>query len=135
MSEPLKAAKVPCGSCPYRKDVPSGIWEKAEYDKLLMYDQSIIEQLLNRAGPFMCHQNDGHLCAGWLACHRDDLATLRMAAAKGGEKYDPSVYTYETKVPVFSSGAEARAHGIKEIKKPKPKARKMIAGLIKKRGE
>lgn len=129
----LKAGKVPCGSCPYRKDVPSGIWVKEEYDKLLIYDRPIIDQMLASAGAFMCHQQDGKLCAGWLACHGGNLATLRLAACgMGDEKYDESVFTYETHVPVFASGAEARRHGLKEIRRPRLTARRMIDGLRRK---
>lgn len=130
--EPLKAAKVPCGSCPYRRDVPSGIWDAAEYRKLQIYDGEIIDQLLAKAGAFLCHQKDGHLCAGWLACHGHNLATLRMASLGQGEKYDESVYGYVTTVPVFASAAEAMAHGLKDIKRPKAKAKRMMAGLTRK---
>jgi hypothetical protein len=128
MTEKLKAAAKPCGSCPYRRDVPSGIWSAAEYDKLLIYDEPILDQLLAKAGAFMCHQKDGHLCAGWLACHRDNLAALRI----GWEKYDPSTLTYTTDVEVFASGAEAREHGLRDIEEPGVKARKMMGGLIRK---
>jgi len=133
MTDKLKAAKVPCGSCPYRKDVPSGIWEKHEYEKLLIYDKEISDQLIANAGAFLCHQKDGHLCAGWLACHGWNLATLRLAAVGIGEdKYDESVFNYTTTVPVFMSGAEAKAHGIKDYVKPKSKARRMMEGLMRK---
>ena len=65
MSEKVKAPRVLCASCPYRKDVPSGIWEQSEYDKLPKYDGETWEQ----AGAlFMCHLRDGCLCGGWLAC-------------------------------------------------------------------
>lgn len=30
----LTPRKTPCASCPYRKDVPSGVWEASEYEKL-----------------------------------------------------------------------------------------------------
>lgn len=135
MSTGLSAAKVPCGSCPYRKDVPSGIWHRDEYDKLLIYDKEIVDQLMASAGAFMCHQRDGKLCAGWLGCHGANLATLRLGAAGiGGERYDPSVFTYETSVPLWESGAAARAHGLKDNKRPKPKAVRMMNGLRRKGG-
>jgi hypothetical protein len=31
-------APKPCESCPYRKDVPSGVWSEGEYRKLPQYD-------------------------------------------------------------------------------------------------
>lgn len=125
MTEKAKAPPVPCGSCPYRMDVPSGIWAKEEYDKLPGYDGETWEQ---DPKAFMCHQRDGCLCGGWLACHGPrELLALRL-----DRNIDPSVLDYKTTVPVFASGAAARAHGIKDIKRPKAKARKMVAGLVKK---
>jgi hypothetical protein len=44
----------PCASCPYRKDVPSGLWDKAEYDKILPYDNETWAQPLVTFG---CHKN------------------------------------------------------------------------------
>lgn len=121
-------ARVPCGSCPYRRNVPSGIWERHEYDKLPDYDAPTWAQPTSL---FMCHQNDGKLCAGWVACHGAELLALRLAAARG--TLDPSVFAYETEVAVFRSGAEALAHGIRDIPEPGKKASKMIAGIIRKR--
>lgn len=122
------APPVPCGSCPYRKGVPSGIWEKHEYDKLPDYDGPTWAQ---SPAVFMCHQQDGCLCGGWLACHDpQELLALRFH-----RNIDRSVYSYSTKVAVFSSGAEARAHGLQKIKRPGPRARKMIEGLVRKRNE
>src|SRR5215831_11815339 len=97
----LTAPSVPCGSCPYRQDVPSGIWAKHEYDKLPGYDGETWEQ---HPGIFMCHQRDGQMCGGWLACHDPrHLLALRLASAD----VDASVLDYKTEVPVFESGAAA----------------------------
>lgn len=121
----IKTAHVPCGSCPYRKDVPSGIWEKHEYDKLPGYDGPTWGQSI---ATFLCHQKDGNLCAGWLACHNPrELLALRIDRG-----VDPAVFDYKTKVPVFASGAEARAHGLRDLSKPGASAIKMIAGLVRK---
>jgi len=122
----INVASVPCGSCPYRRDVPSGIWEQHEYDKLPSYDGPTWAQ---SPALFMCHQRDGNLCAGWLACHDPrELLALRFP-----HKLDPAVYDYTTDVPVFSSGAEARRHGMRDINRPGAKANKMITGLVRKR--
>lgn len=43
------------------------------------------------------------------------------------------VAIYKTKVPVFSSGAEAREHGMRDIEKSGNAAMKMIMGLLRKR--
>lgn len=98
---PPLPAKVPCGSCPYRRDVPSGIWEQHEYDKLPQYDGETWQQ---SPAVFLCHQRDGHLCSGWLACHGpEELLALRFPGAA-----HPIAFSYKTDVPVFSSGDEAR---------------------------
>lgn len=131
-NEPLGVAKVPCGSCPCRRDVPSGLWAKEEYEKLLVYDGSIAEQLLRGAvGVFQCHQRDGNLCAGWLACHGpDNLVALRTTRLP----LDPAVFDYQTDVPVFTSGAAAYRHGLARITRPGKRAVAMVAGLVKKFG-
>jgi hypothetical protein len=125
----VKPPTVPCGSCPYRKDVPSGIWAAKEYNKLPGYDGEIADQFAKGAtGMFMCHQRDGCLCGGWLATHGpENLLALRLASAE----CDPSVFDYTTTVPVFESGDAARKHGIKQIKRPGVRARKMVAGLMR----
>ena len=84
MTEKAKAPPVPCGSCPYRKDVPSGIWAKSEYDKLPRYDGETWEQ---DPKAFMCHQRDGCLCGGWLACH----SPRHLLALRLDRDIDPSV--------------------------------------------
>jgi hypothetical protein len=120
----LKAPPVPCGSCPYRKDVPSGIWARHEYNKLPKYDGETWEQSPHIC---LCHQRNGCICGGWLACHGPgELLALRFS-----RKLDPSVFDYQTDVPVFASGAEARAHGLKEYKRPGTRALKMTVGLRK----
>lgn len=125
----LRAPPVPCGSCPYRRDVPSGVWAPHEYDKLPEYDKPTWAQ---PQAVFLCHQRDGCLCGGWLACHgpKELLATRLQHVLR--HNIDPSVFEYTTDVPVFSSGAEARQHGVKDIESPDEKAKKMIAGLIRK---
>jgi hypothetical protein len=127
MTNLTKAPKKPCGSCPYRRDVPSGIWSADEYDKLPDYDGEMWEQphML-----FLCHQQDGCLCGGWLIAHGvDDLLALRAHA----RELDPSVWSYVSDVPCFASGAEAAAHGKAEIDNPPPAALRMISALVRKR--
>ena len=66
MSVTLPPARTPCATCPYRTDVPSGVWAPEEYAKLLAYDEETAYQPLS---VFLCHQVDGRVCAGWAGCH------------------------------------------------------------------
>lgn len=125
-------AKNPCGSCPYRRDVPSGVWSEDEYAKLPEFDGETHEQ---RAAIFECHQQDGRLCAGWVGCHdMTESMGLRVATLIG--TIDPSdvdeILDYESSVPLFSSGAEAAAHGLAQVFTPGDDARKVIAKLTRK---
>lgn len=128
--EKAGVAKAPCKSCPYRKDVPSGVWDASEYDRLTDYDGEIIEQLMaGGRGLFMCHQRDGCLCAGWLATHGpDNLLALRLNASEVKDE----VWGYRSPVPVFASGSEAAAHGKKDIQEPGGRAQRAINRLVRK---
>ena len=122
--KPLDVKPEPCLTCPYRKDVPSGVWHHDEYEKLRQYDISCMPLPL-----FMCHQRDGSLCGGWLACHDpNELLACRIH----GNQLHP-VFRYQTDVPVFASGSDARDHGLSGIAAPDRRASKMIAGLVRKR--
>ena len=128
MTELPKPSPAPCGSCPYRRDVPAGLWEAAEYEKLPAYDGETGDQLMKGAfGLFFCHQNDGHLCAGWVGCH-DPVELLAMRL----HPVDPSCFGYESPVPLFGSGAEAAAHGLSGVDDLSPEACHAIAKLIAK---
>jgi hypothetical protein len=122
-------APRPCGSCPYRRDVPSGVWDPDEYAKLPPYDNETAAQPVTA---FLCHQQDGRLCAGWVAVHdMDESLGLRMAAAAGlltREQYEEAL-DYTTDVPLFASGAEAAAHGLAEVADPGRAARATVEKL------
>lgn len=121
----IQAPKVPCGSCPYRKDVPSGVWTASEYEKLPDYDAETWAQPTQL---FMCHQRDGCLCGGWLATHGpQNLLALRIHH----RLVDPSVWDYAPDVEVFASGLEAAEHGCAQIDTPSEEAKRKIDGLIK----
>lgn len=106
-----KPGKAPCGTCPYRTDVPAGIWDAREYEKLRAYDGETHEQVFKGTlALFYCHQQDGHLCAGWVACHdTEHLLALRV------NDVHPDTFDYKSPVPVFNSGAAAAAHGMSGI--------------------
>ena len=131
MSEALpRPAKAPCGTCPYRKDVPPGIWHPSEYAKLPLYDGDTGEQIMKGGySLFFCHQRDGQLCAGWVGCHDTrHLAALRFNPVA------PETYDYQSPVPLFASGAEAAAHGLAGVKAPGPAAQRSIMKLLRKVG-
>lgn len=125
-------AKRPCPSCPYRRDAPSGLWHESEYDKLPLYDKPIGFQ---PPGAFFCHQNDGHLCAGWCGCH-DMQESLGLRLAVSQEILSEADYVaaldYVSPVALFTSGAEAAAHGKQEIETPGPRAQRAIDRISRK---
>lgn len=129
MTQPAKARKTPCGSCPYRREVASGIWHESEYAKLEGYDGDIIDQSAHAV--FMCHQQDGCVCSGWLG-HRDPagLLAVRLGISRGD--LAPEVIEYTTTVPLFESGADAAAHGLAELYQPGEAAVRVIEKITRK---
>lgn len=127
MSDLLTPRKTPCASCPYRLDVPSGVWDRSEYEKLPPYDNDTGSQPPNL---FMCHQQDGHLCSGWCAVHGDESLALRLGVSFG--HVDPSAIGYTTTVPLHPSGRAAAEHGMKDYTAPQERARKTIEKITKK---
>lgn len=127
-----RAAAAACGSCPYRRDAPSGLWAAEEYAKLPDYDNGIGDQLAAGAlAAFFCHQRDGSVCAGWLG-HRDplDLLAVRIGLADG--RLDRVCADYTSAVSLFETGAAAAAHGMTEHDDPGRRARGMAANLTRK---
>jgi hypothetical protein len=111
------------------------VWSAGEYEKLREYDDAGWEQPLSI---FQCHQNGqeddrARLCAGWVACHGQDLLGLRIGVARGW--IDPGVLDYTTDVPVFASGTEAAEHGERDIDFPGVQARAMVAKIVDSRAD
>lgn len=127
---PRTCATAPCGSCPYRRDVPAGIWDASEYHKLARYDGDTMGQ---DPSLFLCHQQDGKLCAGWVGCHGGQLLALRLHSISG--QVDWGVFDYRSPVALFSSGAEARDHGLSGVATPSAQAVRAITKLTKRKGE
>lgn len=129
-----RPAPRPCESCPYRSDVPAGIWAPEEYDKLPRYDEPTYAQ---PAQVFLCHQRDGRVCAGWAGCHDgNQLLALRLAGINGSMMPDDIAATveYRSPAPIFDSGAAAAAHGQSGIDRPDERARRAIGKLTWRRG-
>lgn len=140
MTEPLHAAPLPCVSCPYRKDVPSGVWSEDEYAKLTDYDPIWMTWPNGKShlmpssliAVFHCHQENSTgiptVCRGWLSVH-DDCIAVRLALADGRlteEQVDAPVA-----VELFATGEEAAEHGMADYYDPGPEARDMQTKLLR----
>jgi len=125
----ITVRKRPCPTCPYRRDVPSGIWQASEYSKLPRYDNDVPDQLAAGAtGLFYCHSQQENLCAGWVGCH--DMSNT-FAVRFNIRDVDPAVFDYVSPVPLFASGAEAAEHGKRDLPAPGPEAERKIRQLLK----
>lgn len=127
-------AKAPCISCPYRRDVPSGVWSASEYEKLPPYDLDTPNQPM---AAFFCHQQDGRICAGWVGCHdAGSLLSLRIAPLTGTMTRNEveACYDYVSPVPLFGSGVEAAEHGMAEIDAPSERAMRVVEKIVDRRG-
>jgi len=123
----LTVRKRPCPSCPYRRDVPSGIWAEGEYAKLPAYDLGTIGQAEAGAfAPFCCHSSPDLLCAGWAGTH--DMAE-NLALRLSRKDIDPAAYDYVSPVPLFGSGTEAAEHGVRDLERPGARALAQMAKL------
>lgn len=133
-------APNPCGSCPYRRDVPSGVWSADEYAKLREYDGPTWSQ---PPSLFLCHQHERdsgqeRLCAGWVGCHGgDELLALRLAGSSRAMTADDvrASMRYTTPVPLFNSGTEAAEHGMRDIEEPGEEANRVIEKIVNRRSD
>lgn len=117
----------PCSACPYRQDVPSGVWSFEEYEKLRPYDEPTHDQPFEL---FMCHATPEHLCSGWAVVHTSrghefDLLALRVRMA--GYPDIPA-----TTVALFDSGNEAADWGQQDEDDPSEEAQATVAKLLRK---
>lgn len=125
MTEVIRAQA--CSACPYRRDVPSGVWEPHEYDKLPPYDADTFAQPF---AAFACHASPHALCHGWAVCHsqrghRYELVALRILGISADDVPAASV-------PLFTSGFEAREHGQRDTLRPSPEAVEVVERLTRK---
>lgn len=128
----LHCAPRPCVSCPYRIDVPSGVWAADEYAKLRGYDST--DHATMPLATFHCHQENATgvptVCRGWLSVHADSIA-VRMAIIDGKVTADDVYATPE--VPLHPSGTAAAEHGLRDIERPTREAVE-LAGKITRLG-
>jgi len=116
---------APCSACPYRIDVPSGVWDWSEYEKLRLYDAPTGRQPL---AVFACHATPEHLCNGWAVVHTSrgnefDLLALRLAGC-------PPIP--EPTVPMFASGNDAADWGQQDADEPNDEAVEVMERLLRK---
>jgi hypothetical protein len=130
MSEPLGCAAEPCNSCPYRKDVPSGVWSPEEYQKLPTYDENVPEPAF---AAFLCHQTNlagkQTACRGWLSVHKNSIA-VRLAVLTG--QVTVKQVLAKVRAKLYRTGAAACRAGMKHVKHPTIQARLLIMKLRKK---
>lgn len=123
----LRVPVSPCTSCPYRRDTPPGVWDRAEYEKLRGYD----DRENAATGVFLCHHGKRDaVCRGWLSVHADSLA-VRLAVIFGS--IPAAALSAVVKAPLYASGAEAADAGVRGLKRPGRKARAVIARLLRAR--
>lgn len=126
MAKKLNVERSPCTSCPYRKDVPSGVWHFDEYEKLREYDTN------EAVGTFLCHHtldmSMETVCRGWLTVHQESVA-VRLAILTGAVTVE-EVYA-EVPEKLYATGNEAADFGQKKIEQPSRKARTVISRLMR----
>lgn len=115
----------PCGACPYKISVPSGIWSYDEYEKLRAYDAPTAEQPVKG---FACHASPEFYCHGWGVCHtsrdhRYDLLALRFDPPANGIP--------EPVVELFETAADAADHGQRDVEEPSDVALETIDKLVR----
>lgn len=115
----------PCNACPYRCDVPSGVWAASEYDKLRDYDAPTPFQ---PAAGFSCHATPELDCHGWAVVGSNrpghDLLALRL--------HPPTNGIPEPVVPLFASHCEAANHGQADVEHPGAEAIAAVERLVRK---
>lgn len=118
--------REPCSACPYRCDVPSGVWSEHEYRKLPPYDAETYAQPIET---FRCHATPDHLCHGWAVVGGWDLLALRLAATQARD--GRSLEVPPAAVPLFPTHTAAAEHGLAELDEPSETAREAIERLLR----
>lgn len=104
----------PCNTCPYRRDVPSGVWSVEEYEKLREFDRPMADQPQHA---FACHATPEHYCSGWGAVGGFDMLALRVRACAGHPAEWDGVIP-EPSTALFASHTEAADHGMRDVDAP-----------------
>lgn len=120
-----KVRPTPCSACPYRRDVPSGVWARHEYEKLRAYDRPTADQPM---ATFQCHTSPEAYCHGWVLVHtlrehEFDLLALRVWSLEG--------LIPQAVVPLFTSGNEAADHGERDLAAPSEESKVVVSDLMR----
>jgi Family of unknown function (DUF6283) len=124
----------PCSACPYRRDVPSGVWAHHEYEKLRDYDLPTGDQPFST---FMCHVTPDAMCGGWVRVHMNrgseyELLALRLVGVpeEGIDYIRRDLPPF--RVALFDSGNDAADHGQRDIEHPTPESTATAQRLMRK---
>lgn len=115
----------PCLACPYRTDVPSGVWSYHEYEKLRPYDEETMSQPF---APFMCHATPEAFCNGWAVVHSSRGNEFDLIALRIGRVVPPE----PSNISLFSSGNEAADHGQADLEDPSDESKMVAQRLMSK---
>lgn len=113
-----------CSACPYRCDVPAGVWSEEDYAKLPPYDVETFDQ--PTAG-FACHATPDHLCHGWAVVGGHDLLALRLASLGG-----PGLQIPTPSTDLWETHTQAAEHGLSGVAEPGAEAVEVGQRLIRK---
>ncbi|MFF5639532.1 DUF6283 family protein [Streptomyces sp. NPDC012825] len=83
---------------------------------------------------FCGKDGQSRICGGWTGCHdRDQLLALRVALADSQITVETAeaIRDYTSPMPLFESGAEAAAHGMRDILAPDPEARRTMNKIVR----
>lgn len=121
----MKIKASPCASCPYRTDVPPGIWAPEEYEKLLAFDRVTVWQ---PQAVFLCHSDQEKACSGWATCHERRPGRELLALRIGRFEELP-----EHGVEIFQSAKLAALHGLGGVERPSPEAIEAMSKMTRAR--
>lgn len=120
--------KEPCQACPYRRDVPSGVWSIEDYLKLPPYDGETWEQPPTH---FRCHATPELMCHGWVVVGGWELLGLRFFLSLHPEEA-ADFEIPEPTVPLYDTHTEAARHGVEKIRHPSKEAKRVMERLLRK---
>lgn len=140
---------APCGTCPYRRSTPVGVWDQYEYDKLRAMDAIDPQEAMARSAAgeeislrkllgviYNCHLNDGTICRGWLADQKRrniPSIALRLELTRRPELVQTLEKVDATDPDLYDSVAEmCAANAEQPFPADNPKARKLLR--LKQRG-